>query len=145
MLEKLSNVVEKTDELAKNLKAPIIDHFQSLEIECQWYFSELKEEDAFSRNQFSASLAIANILDEVQDQLCDLWNDSSTHDIFHEMPFSRFWWAVRELYPQRSELAFRKLLSLPHYISARVFFLALAHIKTEARNQSIQKSSMIKD
>jgi len=35
MLAKLSNVVEKTDELAKNLKAPIIDHFQSLEIECQ--------------------------------------------------------------------------------------------------------------
>ena len=62
MLEKLSNVVEKTDEFAKNLKTSVIDHLQSLEIECQWYFSELKEEDAISRNQFSTSLAIANIL-----------------------------------------------------------------------------------
>ena len=66
MLEKLSNVVEKTDELAKNQKTSIrrhLDHFQSLEIECQWYFSEIKEEAAFSRNQFSTSLAIANMLE----------------------------------------------------------------------------------
>jgi len=62
MLEKLSNVVEKSDELAKNLKTYIIDHLQSLDIECQWYFSELMEEDAFSPNQFSTSLVIANIL-----------------------------------------------------------------------------------
>ena len=35
MLEKLLNVVEKTDELAKNLKTSVKDHLQSLEIECQ--------------------------------------------------------------------------------------------------------------
>jgi len=35
MLEKLSNAVEKTDDLAKNVKTSIIDHLQSLEIECQ--------------------------------------------------------------------------------------------------------------
>jgi len=53
--------------------------------------SELKEkEDAFLRNLFSTSLAIANILYEVQDQFRDLGNDSSAHDTFHEMPFSRF-------------------------------------------------------
>jgi len=34
MLEKLSNVVEKSDEFPKNLKSSIIDHRQSLEIEC---------------------------------------------------------------------------------------------------------------
>jgi len=33
MLEKSSNVVEKTDELAKNLKTSIIDDLQSLEME----------------------------------------------------------------------------------------------------------------
>jgi len=33
MLEKSSNVVGKTDELAKNLKASIIADLQSLEIE----------------------------------------------------------------------------------------------------------------
>jgi len=51
--------------------------------------------------------------------------------------FSRFWWAVRESYPQRSELAFRILLSLQQYISARGFFCFVAHIKTKARNQRI--------
>jgi len=58
--------------------------------------------------------------DEVQDQFCDLRINSSAHDIFRVIPFSRFWWAVRELYPQRSELAFRILVSLPQHISARV-------------------------
>ena len=47
MLEKLSSVVEKTEEHAKNLKTSIIDHLQYLEIEFQWYFSELKEEGDF--------------------------------------------------------------------------------------------------
>jgi len=66
MFEKLSNVVEKTEEFAKNLKTSIIDHLQSLETGFQCYFSELKEEeDACLRNPFSTSLAIANILDEV--------------------------------------------------------------------------------
>jgi len=35
MLEKFSSVVEKTDELAKNLKTSIIDHLESLENEFQ--------------------------------------------------------------------------------------------------------------
>jgi len=29
--------------------------------------------------------------DEVQYQFCDVRNNSSAHDIFHEMPFSQFW------------------------------------------------------
>ena len=46
-------------------------------------------EDVFLRNSFSTSRAIANNL-EVQDQFCDLGNESSAHDTFHGMPFSRF-------------------------------------------------------
>jgi len=42
-----------------------------------------------------------------------------------------------ESFPHRSELAFRILLALPQYVSVRVFFSALAHIKMEARNQTI--------
>ena len=108
--------------LLKKLKRSVIDHLQSLEIEFQWYFPEQEEEDAFVRNPFSTSLAIANSLSEVQDKFFDLRNHSSAHDIFHKMPFLRFWWAVRESYPQRSELAFRILLSLPQYIFARLIF-----------------------
>ena len=122
MFEKLSSIVEKSKELAKNLKISTIDHLQSLEIEFHWYFSELKEEDAFLRNSYSTSPAIADILDEVQDLFCDLGNDSSAHDTLHEMLFSWFWWAVRESHPHRSELAFRILLSMPWHVSAGVFF-----------------------
>ena len=43
--------------------------------------------------------------------------------------------AVRESYPQLSELAFRILLPLPQYLCERGF-PALAHIKPETRNQS---------
>jgi len=40
-------------------------------------------EDAFLRYSFSTCLAIANILDEVQDQFCDLGNDLSAYGTFH--------------------------------------------------------------
>jgi len=43
--------------------------------------------------------------------------------------------AVRESYPQLSELAFRIFLPLPQYLCERGFS-ALAHIKPETRNQS---------
>ena len=137
MREKLSSVVEKTEELAKNLKTSVINHLQSLEIEFQWYFPEQEEEeDAFARNPFSTSLATANILDEVQDQVFDLGNHSSSRNIFHKMPFSRFWWAVRESFPQMSELTFRTLFSLPR-ISLRKWFFNSSKHQTEARNRKI--------
>jgi len=43
------------------------------------------------------------------------------------MPLSQFWWAVRESFPQLSELAFRILLPLPQYISTRVVFSSGSH------------------
>jgi len=69
MFEKLSSVVEKTEERGESLTTSIItDHLQSLEIEFQRYFSELnEEEDALVRNPFSTSLVIANIVDKFQD------------------------------------------------------------------------------
>jgi len=73
----LTSVVEKTEELHENLKTSKIDHLQSFEIEFQLYYSDLKEEEeALVRNPFFTPLVIANILDEVQDQFCDLLNDS---------------------------------------------------------------------
>jgi len=63
MFEKLSSVLENTDEHDESLKTSITDHLQSLEIEFQRYFSELKEEAALIRNSFSTSLVAANILD----------------------------------------------------------------------------------
>ena len=63
IFEKLSSVVEKTEERDESLKISITDHLQSFEIEFQRYFSELKEEAALTQNPFSTSLVLANILD----------------------------------------------------------------------------------
>ena len=68
MFEKLLSVVEKTEERDEILKTFTIRYLHSLEIEFQWYFPELKEEEtALIRNPFTTSLVIANILDELQD------------------------------------------------------------------------------
>ena len=120
--------------LLKKLKRSVIAHLQSLEIEFQWYFPEQEEEDAFVRNPFSTSLAIANSLGEAQDKF--FWNHSSARDIVHKMPFLRFWWVVRESYPQRSELA-SEYCFLCHNISLRDWFFSFSLHQTEARNQRI--------
>ena len=87
MFEKFSSAVEKTEESDESLKISTVDHLQSLEIEFQRYFPELKQEEAvLMRNPFSISLVIVNILDELQDQFCNLPNVSSSRDIFNEMP-----------------------------------------------------------
>ena len=65
MLEELSSVVEKTEERDESLRSSIVDPLQSIEIEFQRYFPELKKKEAaLLRNPFSASLVITNILDE---------------------------------------------------------------------------------
>ena len=46
MFEKLSSVVEKTEERDESLKTSITDHLQPLEIEFQRHFPELEEEAA---------------------------------------------------------------------------------------------------
>jgi len=72
IFEKLSSVVDKTEECDESLKTSITVHLQSLEIEFQRYFPEFKEEEAARiRNPCSASLVIADIADELQDQFCD--------------------------------------------------------------------------
>ena len=80
-----------------------------------------------TKSVFCLSGYIAYILDELQDQFCDLRNNSWARDIFQEMPLSQFWWSVREPFPQLSELAFRILLPLPQYISTRVVFSSSSH------------------
>ena len=49
--------------------------------------------------------------------------------------FLQFWWAVRESFPQLSELIFRMLLSFATTHLCESGFSALVHIKKKARNQ----------
>jgi len=52
------------------------------QLELQRYLSELKWEE-FVRNPFSASLVVANILDELNGQFCDLRNNSWARGTFN--------------------------------------------------------------
>jgi len=64
IFEKLSSVVDKTEERDESFKPSLKDHLQSLEIEFQQYLPELKKEKAaLIRNPFSTSLVAADILD----------------------------------------------------------------------------------
>jgi len=49
--------------------------------------------------------------------------------------FLQFWWAVRESFPQLSELSFRILLSFATTHLCESVFSVLLHIKIKARNQ----------
>ena len=73
MFENLSKSIKEDEELDERLKTSITQHLQSLETVFKRYFSELKEKEAaFVRNQFSTTLDISDILDELQDQFYDL-------------------------------------------------------------------------
>ena len=107
MFENLSSAVKEDEELDEHLKTSITQHLQSLETEFKRYFPELKEKEAaLVRNPFSTALDVSDIPDELQDQFYDLQNDLSARDVFQEMALSQFWCAMRESYPQVSELAF---------------------------------------
>ena len=105
MFKNLSGSI-KNEKFDKRLKTSITEHLLSFEAEFKRYFSEPKEQEAaFVRNPFSTAL------DELQDQFCDLQNDSSAHDDFQEIAISQFWCAMHESYPSYpliSELTFRR-------------------------------------
>ena len=100
------------------------------------YFPELKEKEAaVVRNPFSTALDVSDILDELQDQFYDLQNDSFARDVFQEMALTQFWFAMRESFPQVSELVFRILLSFATTYLCESGFFALVHIKRKAHEQ----------
>ena len=114
----------------------ITQHLQSLENEIKRYFPELKEnEAAVVRNPFSSALDVADIPDELQDQFCDLRNDSSARDVFQEIPLSQFWCTMYKSYPQLSELAFRILLPFATTYLCESGFSSLVSIKSKSRNR----------
>lgn len=137
MFENLCSVVQEFEgELDVNLKEEITGHLESLEKEFQRYFPELTEEEAaLVRNPFSASVNVASIPDEVQDEFLDLRNDSSARDLFHEKLLTQFWCAMYQSYPNVTMLAFRVLLPFASTYLCESGFSTLLHIKTKARNR----------
>ena len=84
MFKNLSSAI-KNEKFDKRLKTSITERLLSFEAEFKRYFPEPKEQEAaFVRIPFSTAL------DELQDQFCDLQNDSSAHDAFQEIAISQF-------------------------------------------------------
>ena len=70
--------ISKLDEA---LKTDVAQHLENLEGEFKSYFSEAVGDDlSLARNPFQ--LSPEKVKDELQDQLIDLKNDSSSRDIF---------------------------------------------------------------
>ena len=96
----------KNKKLDERSKASITQHLPSSEAEFKRYLPEPKKQEAtFVRNPFSTAL------DELQDQFCDLQNDSSAHDAFQKIAISQFWCAMHESYSQTSALTVRILFA----------------------------------
>ena len=102
MFKNLSSAI-KNEKLDKRLKTSITELLLSFKAEFKRYFSEPKEQKAaFVQNPFSTAL------DELQNQFCDLENDSSAHDAFQEIAISQFWCAMHKSYPLIFELTFQR-------------------------------------
>ena len=75
MFERLSSSFNnrKCEELDEQLKASIVKHLKFMESEFEHYLPKLKEQEAtLAKNQFSNSLQVTDIPNEMQDQFCML-------------------------------------------------------------------------
>jgi hypothetical protein len=137
MFEHLCTTAEASEAgIVENLKEEIGDHLQFLETEMQRYFPELSEDEAaVVRNPFHASLDVADVPDEVQDEFLELRNDSTARDLFQEKTLTEFWCAMRRSYPNVALLAFRVLVPFASTYLCESGFSTLLQIKTKARNR----------
>jgi hypothetical protein len=137
MFEHLCTTAEASEAgIVENLKEEIGDHLQFLETEMQRYFPELSEDEAaVVRNPFHASLDVADVPDEVQDEFLELRNDSTARDLFQEKTLTEFWCAMRRSYPNVALLAFRVLVPFASTYLCESGFSTLLQINTKARNR----------
>ncbi|XP_023216822.1 zinc finger BED domain-containing protein 5-like, partial [Centruroides sculpturatus] len=144
MFEKLCSVVDESEgEINKNLKEEITGHLKFLENELQRYFPELKEEETtFTQNPFSASLDVASIPDELQDEFLDLRNDSSAHNLFNEKLLTHFWCDMYHSYPNVIMLAFRVLVPFVSTYLCESGFSTLLRLKPKERNELNVENNM---
>ena len=57
-----------------------------------------EEEIILARNSFASQLDISKILDDLQNELLEMRNDSSAYDLFVEKPLSQFWVSMQRSY-----------------------------------------------
>ena len=126
----------EADSLSAQIKKEISEHLQSLEKEFQRYFPDLDEGFVtFPRNPFSPAMDIATVLEEVQNELLDLRNDSASREMFMEKSLSQFWCTILRLNPKVSTEVLRVIVPFASTLLCETGFSALVHIKSKARNQ----------
>ena len=80
-------------------------------------------------------IGIANIPEEVQDELLKLRNDSAGREIFMTKSLPQFWSFTLTSYPKLSTEAWRAIVPFASTYLCESGFSALMHIKSKARNQ----------
>ena len=100
MFENVSDLHESRIDLAEQLKSEISQHLHALEKELNRYFPNILDEEEINlaKNPFASQLDISKISDDLQDELLEMRNDSSAHDLFVEKPLSQFWVSIQPSY-----------------------------------------------
>ena len=120
-------------ELDEALKTDIAQHFENLESKFKSYFPEAVGDDlSLARNPFR--LSPEKVKDELQDQLIDLKNVSSSRDLFESFPVTEFC-IVASSYPQISKITLKKLLPFNSTWLCESAFSTLVNIKSKQRNR----------
>ena len=115
--------------LSSLIKQEITEHLQSLENEFEKYFPDLEEgSDVYPLNSFSVMIDIATILEEVQDELLELRNDSAGREIFMTNSLPQFWSSMLTSYPKLSTEALRVIVPFAStYLCESGFFCSHVH------------------
>ena len=100
------------------------------------YFRVLLIKLLYSIHPLHASLNVADVADEVQDEFTELRNDSTAHDLLQEKTLTEFWCAMRYSYPNVAMLSLRVLVLVTGttYLCECGFSIRL-QIKTKPRNR----------
>jgi len=88
-------------------------------------------------------LDISEISDDLQDELLDMRNNSSTRELFLDMSLSQFWVSMQLSYPKISRAALKIVVAfVSTYLCERGFSM-LVQIKTKARNKLCERLNLL--
>ena len=137
MFEKVSDLHGSETDPVEQLKSKISQHLHALEEKLNRYFPDILNEEKINlaRNPFASQLDISKILDDLQDKLLEMRNDSSTHDLFVKKPFTQFWVSMQPLYVKICMAALKIITPFVSTYLCERGFSTLVQIKTKARNK----------
>ena len=134
MFEKLCGVNDESQiQLDQFLKDDITEHLQSLETKVERYFPELsQEQEAMVMNPVCTEFDIStSIPDDIQDELLDLRNEYSAHDLFKVKSVTQLWCVMYQSYTKVSIIGLRVLVPFASTYLCEAGFSTLVTLKTK--------------